>query len=139
MTYIQLSLFAPVEPEFKNITTDWLLSFLNTQYPEMKFTTKKHVGWSKFIEITQNMHNKIELYLYVGKHDKNAVTDNKGLKYIGYSYGKEYGDYHHRCGSIDSMEELKKELPIFIKKCKDYVEDYKKNRKKSENTECQKY
>lgn len=132
-TAIQLNLFSPPEPAWEDITIEWLFNYLNSQYPEMKFTTKEHVGWSKFIKITQNMHNRIELYLYVGKHDKDAVTDNKGLIYIGYSYGKEYGDYHHRCGSIDSMEELKKELPIFIKKCKDYVEEYKKNRKKSED------
>lgn len=124
---IQLTLFQ-IEPTFSKITIDWLFDYLNKAYPEMKFVIVNDFV-DKRARITQTLSKKIELYFHISTY-MNSVPNKGGCKFIGFSYGKEYGDLHHRSGPIDTMEEFKNKLPQIHKEVISYMEEYKQRGKK---------
>lgn len=121
---VQLSLFSGLvenqDMNIEDITIVWLLKFLDTQYPEMKFQICKYFADGSFA-IVQKISKKIDCHFHIGKY--NLKLPQKNHKFIGYSYGKEYGDYYHSAGPIDSIEEFKAKLPIIIQTVKDYIKN----------------
>lgn len=133
----QLKLFTPVEPEWQDITIEWLFDFLNNQYPEMKFFIDRKTSYDGTPYIRQNLHKKIVCQFYIGKFDK-CVEQAKNPNYIGVAYGKCFGNWGQTSCPIDSMEEFKELLPHIIEESKKNVllyKEYIKNRKAKEE-EC---
>ena len=126
---VQLSLlsllFSNEVSDFSNITDDWLLSFLNTQYPEMNFKIVNDFA-DRRARITQTISKKIQLYFHIGQYMK-CVENKGGNNFVGFSYGKEYGDFHHRSGPLDTMEEFKNKLPEIIQIAKEYMKKGRNN------------
>ena len=127
----QLKLFQIEEPSMQDITIDWLLEYLNIEYPEMQFSKSSKV-LSDADVVNQNLHPKIQCYFHIGQFD-TKLCDKKG-NYIGYSYGKEFESYYHSAGPIDSIEEFKNKLPEIINNVKEYINEYNKiKRGKNDN------
>lgn len=126
----QLKLFQIEEPSIQDITIDWLLEYLNNEYPEMQFIKSSKV-LSDADVVTQNLHPRIQCYFNIGKFD-TKLCDKKG-NYIGYAYGKEFDSYFHSAGPIDSIEEFKNKLPEIINNVKEYINEYNRIKRGKNN------
>jgi len=128
---LQLNLFTPSEPEWKDITIEWLFEFLNNRYREMKFYIDRNSSYDGTPYIRQNLHEKIECSFHIGEFDID-VNWVKNRNYIGVSYGKCFGNYGQTSYPIDTMDEFKEYLPRVIEESKKNITLYKeyiKNRK----------
>lgn len=130
MTALQLSLFAPAEPEWENITLEWLFEYLNTHYPELKFKIEKdYDGKDTWIE--QSICKKVRLYFYVDRYDKDCVIPGyAGKKFIGGASERLFGAFSGQSIGFDSMEELKNLLPRRVEIFWENVKDYKNHKKR---------
>ena len=131
----QLKLFSPTEPEWENITLEWLFEYLNSYYPELKFIIDKDYD-GRVIGIEQSVCKKVRLQFYIARYDK-CVPGRAGKKFIGGSSERYFGPYCGQTFGFDSMEELKEMLPRRIEIFWQNIEDFKNYKKiKKVRIEC---
>lgn len=116
---IQLNLLNPlfIDDEFdiNYLSEQHLLTYLDTMYPDMRFKLINNYFSDNSGIITQSISKKSELYFHINKYYKSKN------KFIGYTYGRNYGDYHHHSGPISSINEFKEKLPNIISAAKTYI------------------
>lgn len=121
---IQLSLFSINEPNFYDLTLNWLAEYLNTHYPEMKFKIYKYFDEDV---IGQTLSNKITFqFSIVDKNDDDKFWSRKEKRYISVNANKKYGDFEGFGYGLDSIEEFKTELNILIPRCKEWIAQSKR-------------
>lgn len=118
----QLKLFHIEEPEWINITTEWLLNYLQSEYPEMKFKLFAYADGTN--EIEQTFCKKVICKFSIENSADLDIWQNPVL--IHMDTRKLYGNWGGFCEAVNSMEEFKSELPGYIKSCKESAENYKK-------------
>ena len=133
--FIQLNLFNKELPNWANITIEWLLEYLVSLYPEMKFKLfeKEDYDGNNYFCIKQTVFKKVKLEFYLDEFD-SSVTWCKNRNYISCTTEKEFGNWCGMSAPIDNIEDFLELLPILIKRCKESFLEYKENiRKRSSN------
>lgn len=125
----QLKLFAIQEPLFEEITNDWLLEYLQNEYPEMEFKKYKHFG-KEVVGVTCSP--KIQLYFYVYYRTQNDIhwCRDKNV-YIGLDGQKNFGSFEGFGCGVDSIEEFKTEALNVVERCKKWLKEWSCKQKKS--------
>ncbi len=117
---MQLKLFNKTDSE--EITNEWLLSYLQINYPEMLFQEKEHLG-GKVIESV--LHRKITFSIKIVIKDEETLWCRKFDKYISICLYKNFGDWRGYGRGIDTIDEFKQIINEFVIRAKEYVNEYK--------------
>ncbi len=115
----QLNIFSINEPDFYDLTLNWLVEYLNIHYPEMKFKIYEYFGE---MVVGQTQSSKIVCQFNIVDKDKNdKFWRRKQKRYIGISARKKYGDFEGMGCGLDSIQEFKTELCVLIPRCKKWI------------------
>lgn len=126
---LQLSLFVNLMPKWEDVTMEWLLNYLQHQFPEMKFHYNKRFNHSY---ISQGISNKVELDFNIGKYDK-CVTNRRSRYYIGCQTQKKFGDWHGRGETFDHMEEFIAMAEKRVEECKQDIKEFNRGKNDGKN------
>lgn len=124
----QLKLFNIVEPKWEDITTEWLLNYLQTEYPEMKFKLFE----DEYIEQTVGKKATCKFYITNGDIDL-SIWDNPLLIHLGVE--QKYGSWSGMFRAVNNMKDFKNRLPMYIERCKKHQNDYKNFKNEFNTTE----
>lgn len=126
--FIQLNLFNKRLPNWSDITIEWLLEYLTSLYPEMKFKLfeKEDYDGNNYFCIKQTVFKKVKLEFYLDEFD-SSVTWCKNRNYISCVTEKEFGNWYGMSMPIDNIEGFLELLPIQIKRCKESFLEYKEH------------
>lgn len=116
----QLKLFIVEKPNWLEITLEWLLKWLQNEYPEMKFKIVDD-------EIKQNFTKYANCTLSIDKDADLKIWKNPVIVHL--STEQKYG---HWCGmgeAVNSFEELEEQLALYIECCKNHAKGYAVYRK----------
>lgn len=108
----QLSLFQPTEPEWNNITLDWLQEYI-TNYSDLKFIQKDNG-----IECCLK---KVVLRFSISIVDLKEYTCWTNPLLVHFDLHKNGGDYQGLGFAVDNMNNFRKNLIDIIEKFKIWV------------------
>lgn len=115
----QLRLFNIEEPKWENITTEWLLNYLQSEYPEMRF----QLFDDSIIE--QTVNKKATCKFHINNEDIDlTIWDNPLLIHLGVL--QKYDGWSGMGEAVNNINDFKKRLPMYIEQCKKHQVDYKK-------------
>ncbi len=132
---VQLSLFTPQFPDWKEINTKWVFDYLSALYPEMKFICEEiQDGFdnTSYIVIKQTAFKKVGLEYYCDEYSK-SVTWCKNRNFVSCNLEQYFGDWSGMGESYDNWEKFLEMIPIRIKQCKDRWKEYKNEIRKKKN------
>lgn len=118
----QLKIFHLEEPAWTEITIEWLLKYLQSEYPEMKFELFSCEVYTD--EIRQTFTKKARCNFSIGKTASLTIWKNPVIIHMGVF--KNYGNWCGQGEAVNSMEEFQKKLPMYINLCKEYAKNFSK-------------
>ena len=117
----QLKLFTVQEPLFEDVTNNWLLEYLQNEYPEMKF--KKYKYFDKEI-VGATYSPKVFLSFKVVRRAEKEYWCRKTDVYISINGQKNYGSFEGFGYGVDSIEEFKKDALNVVERCKKWLKEF---------------
>lgn len=118
---MQLGLFDN-QLKWENINNNWLLSFLQSSYPQYKF--KFFDGFSNIEKLIKSTKDKkVELTLYISETKNLDIWKNPKL--ISLSVAKTYGDYSGKSEAVNNFDDFYERLGVYCKKYDEYIENTK--------------
>lgn len=111
---MQLSLFN-LQPEWENITDEWLIDYMNRLYPDLKFIYVDDA----YNKIRQSRYNKVDFSLKVGHDAPLDIWQNKTLVYL--SIESRIGPYQGVGLACNNFDDLTEQLEKLYKTFKSYL------------------
>lgn len=121
---IQLTLFQ-LEPSWLDINSDWLLEFLQKNYPEANFKIFQVNDWGdEYEEIRATSSKRADVSFHIDRKNIDLTIWNNPML-IHCDVEQKYGHYSGMGVAVDNMENFKTQSKIFVDCWRKHVMNYK--------------
>lgn len=137
MTALQLNLFSPEEPTWIDLSTEWLLNYLQTNYPDAAFKAERITDWGEdYQEILSTASKRACVSFHICTDASLSIWKSTTIICCNI---EQYYDSYGGCGvAVDNMSKFKEKAADYINDWRERITtgytEYKK-RKKAEDEE----